>query len=102
MAAARAVSSQVLLEVEVDTIGELNQAIATHPDRILIDNFTPEQMREAVAITRACKAKKIDLEASGNVTLETIRKVAETGVDFISIGSLTKHVQAIDLSMRFA
>lgn len=100
--AARSVNSQVLLEVEVETLDELQQAIATNPDRILIDNFTLEQMREAVAITRMHKAKKIDLEASGNVTLETIRPVAETGVDFISIGSLTKHVRAIDLSMRFA
>jgi nicotinate-nucleotide pyrophosphorylase (carboxylating) len=102
VAAARAVNSQVLLEVEVETLDELHQAIATNPDRILIDNFTLEQMREAVAITRAHTARKIDLEASGNVTLETIRPVAETGVDFISIGSLTKHVRAIDLSMRFA
>ncbi|MEQ1579428.1 MAG: carboxylating nicotinate-nucleotide diphosphorylase [Steroidobacteraceae bacterium] len=102
VAAARAVNSQVLLEVEVESIEELQQAIATHPDRILIDNFTLGQMRDAVAITRAYKPKKIDLEASGNVTLETIRPVAETGVDFISIGSLTKHVRAIDLSMRFA
>ena len=100
--AARAVNSQVLLEVEVETLDELHQAISTNPDRILIDNFTLEQMREAVAITRLNKARKIDLEASGNITLDTIRKVAETGVDFISIGSLTKHVKAIDLSMRFA
>jgi nicotinate-nucleotide pyrophosphorylase (carboxylating) len=102
IAAARAVNSQVLLEVEVETIGELRQAIAANPDRILIDNFTLEHMREAVAITRAYNAKRIDLEASGNITLESIRPVAETGVDFISIGSLTKHVRAVDLSMRFA
>jgi nicotinate-nucleotide pyrophosphorylase (carboxylating) len=102
VAAARAVDSRVLLEVEVETLDELHQAIATNPDRILIDNFTLEQMREAVAITRRHKDRKIDLEASGNITLDTIRKVAETGVDFISIGSLTKHVKATDLSMRFA
>jgi len=102
VSAARAVNSKVLLEVEVESIDELRQAIATNPDRILIDNFTPAQMRDAVAITRAHTARKIDLEASGNVTLETIRPVAETGVDFISIGSLTKHVRAVDLSMRFA
>ena len=102
IAAARAVNSQVLLEVEVETLDELRQAFAANPDRILIDNFTLEQMREAVAMTRAYKGKRIDLEASGNITLETIRPVAETGVDFISIGGLTKHVKAIDLSMRFA
>jgi nicotinate-nucleotide pyrophosphorylase (carboxylating) len=102
IAAARAVNSQVLLEVEVETLDELRQAFAANPDRILIDNFTLEQMREAVAMTRAYKGKRIDLEASGNITLETIRPVAETGVDFISIGGLTKHVNAIDLSMRFA
>jgi nicotinate-nucleotide pyrophosphorylase (carboxylating) len=102
VSAARAVDSRVLLEVEVETLDELHQAIAANPDRILLDNFTLEQMREAVAIARAHTARKITLEASGNVTLETVRKVAETGVDFISIGSLTKHVKAIDLSMRFA
>ncbi len=101
VAAARTVNSRVLLEVEVESLEELHQALATHPDRILIDNFSLKDMREAVRITREHKTRRVELEASGNVTLETIRAIAETGVDFISIGSLTKHVRAIDLSMRF-
>ncbi len=66
---------------------------------MLLDNFTLEQLREAVALTRA-QGGRVQLEASGNVSLETIRAIAETGVDFISVGGLTKHVQAVDLSMR--
>jgi nicotinate-nucleotide pyrophosphorylase (carboxylating) len=102
VAAARAVNSRVLLEVEVETLAELEEALAAGPERILLDNFTLEQMRQAVRMTRQHALKRIDLEASGNVTLETIRAIAETGVDFISVGGLTKHVRAVDLSMRFA
>ncbi|MBS3954939.1 carboxylating nicotinate-nucleotide diphosphorylase [Methylicorpusculum oleiharenae] len=93
--AARAKSS-VPVEVEVENLDELNQALAAGPDRIMLDNFNLEDMRKAVILTD----KRVELEASGNITLENIRKVAETGVDFISIGALTKHVEAIDLSMR--
>ena len=77
------------------------QALDARVDRILLDNFTLDQMREAVRITRQHANAGIELEASGNMSLETLRAVAETGVDFISVGGLTKHVRAIDLSMRF-
>lgn len=102
VAHARRVAGKRLVEVEVENLDELRQALATDIDRILIDNFTLEMMREAVAINRGHDNGRVKLEASGNVSLETIRGIAETGVDFISIGGLTKHVQAVDLSMRFA
>jgi nicotinate-nucleotide pyrophosphorylase (carboxylating) len=86
----------LLLEVEVENLDELAQAIAADVDRIMLDNFTPEDMREAVRIT----AGRIPLEVSGNVDLDTIGAIAATGVDFVSIGALTKNVRAIDLSLR--
>ena len=86
----------VPVEVEVETIGELQEALAAKPDRIMLDNFSLEDLRTAVALTSG----SVELEASGNISLETIRSVAETGVDYISIGALTKHVKAVDLSMR--
>jgi nicotinate-nucleotide pyrophosphorylase (carboxylating) len=99
---ARKVNSQVMVEVEVENLDELQQALAAKVDRILIDNFSNEDMKTAVRITREHQNKGIELEASGNMSLETLRAVAETGVDFISVGGLTKHVRAVDLSMRFA
>lgn len=84
------------VEVEVENLPELEQALAAGADRIMLDNFTLEDMRKAVSIT----AGKAELEASGNVTKETLRGIAETGVDFISIGALTKVVTPLDLSMR--
>ena len=94
---ARAISPAILLEVEVESLDELQQAIDASVDRVLLDNFNENEMRKAVSLASG----KMPLEASGNVSLETITGIAETGVDFISIGSLTKDVQAIDLSMRF-
>ena len=85
------------LEVEVETIDQLKQALKTKTDVILLDNFSLSELESAVAITDNQKK----LEASGNMTLENIREVAKTGVDFISIGAITKHVQAVDFSMRF-
>ena len=73
------------------------EALAEGPDRVMLDNFSPDDMREAVRVAGG----RTELEASGNVTLETLREVAATGVDFISIGALTKHLHALDLSMRF-
>ncbi len=97
---ARTTAPDLPLQVEVENLGELEQALAVGVRLILLDNFTPAMMREAVALN-AAKAQPAELEASGNMTLESIRPVAETGVDRISIGGLTKHVQAIDFSLRF-
>ena len=85
------------VEVEVENLSELNTALEANADIIMLDNFSLEDMREGVAIT----AGRAKLEASGNVSTQTLAAIAETGVDFISIGALTKHAQAIDLSMRF-
>lgn len=93
--AARAKSS-VPVEVEVESMQELEQAISARPDRIMLDNFTLEDMQAAVKLN----AGAIELEASGNIDLNNIRSIAETGVDYISIGALTKNVRAVDLSMR--
>jgi len=87
----------VPVEVEVETLTELEEALKAGADIIMLDNFTTEQMREAVRITNG----QARLEVSGNVTFETIREFAETGVDYVSVGALTKHVRALDLSMRF-
>jgi nicotinate-nucleotide pyrophosphorylase (carboxylating) len=102
VATARKLNSKVLLEVEVENLDELAQALDVKVDRILLDNFTLDDLRRAVAIAREHANAGIQLEASGNMALPTLRAVAETGVDFISIGSLTKHVRAVDLSMRFS
>ncbi len=88
--------TSVPVEVEVETMAELTEALAAKPDRIMLDNFSLEDLRTAVALTGG----KVELEASGNISIETIKAVAETGVDYISIGALTKHVKAVDLSMR--
>jgi nicotinate-nucleotide pyrophosphorylase (carboxylating) len=94
--AARALGANVPIEVEVENLDELKQALAAGAERILLDNFSLTMMREAVTVT----AGRAKLEVSGNVTLDTIRPIAETGVDYISVGALTKNVRAIDLSMR--
>ena len=90
------------VEIEVESLGELETALAARPDRVLLDNFMIAQLQEAVRVNIASGPNRAELEASGNLTLDSIREVAETGVDFISVGALTKNVQAIDLSMRFA
>jgi nicotinate-nucleotide pyrophosphorylase (carboxylating) len=87
------------VEVEVETMRELEEAILAKPDIIMLDNFTLTDMRKAVALTRE-RGRVAKLEASGNVTLENVRETASTGVDFISVGGITKHVRAVDLSMR--
>ena len=88
----------LLLEVEVETFDELSQAITAGVDRIMLDNFSLPDMHEAVRVTGG----RIPLEVSGNVDMSTIGDIAATGVDFVSIGALTKHVQAVDLSLRLA
>ncbi|WP_114784912.1 carboxylating nicotinate-nucleotide diphosphorylase [Vibrio tetraodonis] len=85
------------IEVETENLKELTEAIEAGADIIMLDNFTTDMMREAVKIN----AGRAALENSGNVTLETLREYAETGVDYISVGALTKHIKALDLSMRF-
>jgi len=87
----------IMVEIEVENLDELREALAAGAKRLLLDNFDLAMLRAAVQETRG----RAELEASGGITLENIRAVAETGVDFISIGDLTKNVQAADLSMRF-
>jgi nicotinate-nucleotide pyrophosphorylase (carboxylating) len=102
VAAARAPAARgVMVEVEVETLDELRQALDAGADMALLDEFSLDDLRAAVALNRSHANGPIKLEASGGVTFETLRAIAETGVDFISVGSLTKHVRAIDLSMRF-
>ena len=101
VAAARAQGATVPVEVEVETLGELREALDAGADMALLDEFSLDDLRAAVAMNGGHPRGPIKLEASGNVTFETLRAIAETGVDFVSVGSLTKHVRAIDLSMRF-
>ena len=96
VAAARLVSDSVDVEVEVESLAEVRQALEAKADILLLDNFTLDELAQAVELNNGA-AK---LEASGNVNLSTIRDIAKTGVDFISVGALTKNVQAVDLSMR--
>jgi nicotinate-nucleotide pyrophosphorylase (carboxylating) len=99
IATARTASSGLRIEVEAEDLDQLRQAVEAHADVVLLDNFELEQLRAAVAFNRA-HLHPVLLECSGGVTLENVRRLAETGVDFISVGALTKHVQAVDLSMR--
>ncbi len=93
---ARAQAPDKLVEVEVESLDELQQALATRCDRIMLDNFSVTQIKQAVQLA----AGGVKLEASGNVTDATLLPIAETGVDYISIGALTKDCKALDLSMR--
>ncbi|MDH3317126.1 MAG: carboxylating nicotinate-nucleotide diphosphorylase [Gammaproteobacteria bacterium] len=97
VSAARRLNPGLSLEVEVETLDQLEEAIEAGADTIMLDNFRKEALREAVAVT----AGRAELEISGNVSPEEIRALAETGVDYISIGALTKNVRAIDFSMDF-
>ena len=98
VATARDAAPGKSVEIEVETLEELAEALLAKADIILLDNFSPERLREAVAINGG-RAK---LEASGGITLDNIRRIADTGVDYISVGSMTKDLQAVDLSMRFS
>lgn len=101
IARARAAQPRLPLIVEVETIDQLRQALATGCDRILIDDFSAEDRRQAVRIAKAAPFDgRIPLEVSGGVDLDGLRAIAADGVDFVSIGALTKHVRAIDLSMK--
>ncbi len=94
---ARKLHPGILVEVETENLQELGEAIVAQADIIMLDDYDMETMREAVRIT----AGRIPLEASGGVNVNTVRTIAETGVDFVSIGEITKHIRAVDLSMRF-
>jgi nicotinate-nucleotide pyrophosphorylase (carboxylating) len=95
-AAFNVAADKVSVQIEVETLDELEQALAAGAPLILLDNFSLADLRHAVQLSHG----RALLEASGNITLETVRAVAETGVDRISVGSLTKHIRAVDLSMR--
>jgi nicotinate-nucleotide pyrophosphorylase (carboxylating) len=99
VAAARSQSDGLRIEVETENLAQVRQALDAHADIVMLDNFGPEQLRLAVALNRA-HARPVLLECSGGVTLDNVRRIAETGVDYISVGAITKHIAAIDLSMR--
>ena len=101
IATARINHSDKTVEVEVETIAELTQALNAGADIIMLDNFSPQMIEQAVKLTAEISAGSTKLEVSGNMTLTTLKDYAKSGVDFISVGALTKHVQAVDLSMRF-
>ncbi|MCX7083464.1 MAG: carboxylating nicotinate-nucleotide diphosphorylase [Methylococcales bacterium] len=90
--------TSLTVEIEVESLQEFVVALAGKPDRIMLDNFSLEALRVAVSLNNSA----IELEASGNIDLTNIRAIAETGIDFISIGALTKHIKAVDLSMRIS
>jgi nicotinate-nucleotide pyrophosphorylase (carboxylating) len=98
--AAEAQDGPVLIEVEVETLEQLREALTTTAKRVLLDNFSIEDLRQAVNLRDAGR-RELELEASGGINLGNVRAVAETGVDFISVGEITKHVRATDYSMRF-
>jgi nicotinate-nucleotide pyrophosphorylase (carboxylating) len=105
--AARRLGRGLKVEVEVESLDELEEALAASPDIIMLDDFTLDDMRAAVARVRGAGPARsggahrpVELEASGSASLQTVRAIAETGVDYVSVGALTKHVRAIDLSMR--
>jgi nicotinate-nucleotide pyrophosphorylase (carboxylating) len=99
VAAARVTAPGLIVEVEAEDLEEFTAALAARCDVIMLDDFTLEHMHRAVALNRAAP-RPASLEASGGISLERIRAIAATGVDCISVGSLTKHVQAVDLSLR--
>ena len=88
------------LQVEVENLDQLREALACGADRVLLDNFDLEKMLQAVAVRNAHDGPRVALEASGGVDLDSVRDTALTGVDYISVGALTKHVRAVDFSMR--
>lgn len=96
IALARHAHQNILVEIEVETLDELREALAAGPDRIMLDNFSNELLKDAVRINQSGQCT---LEASGGITLENIADIAHIGVDFISVGAITKSVQAIDLSL---
>lgn len=99
--AARQLDNTKPVEVEVESIAELKQAIEAGSDIVMLDNFDVTMMLDAVELNQSFEAaQQVKLEVSGNVTIDTINDFAKTGVDYISVGALTKHVKALDLSLR--
>jgi len=88
------------VEIETTTLAEVGEALAARVDRVMFDNMDPATLRKAVALAAAAGERRPETEASGGITLETIRAFAETGVDFISVGALTHSAPALDLSLR--
>ena len=97
--AARRSAPELTVEVEVESPAEFEEALGAHPDIIMLDDFSLAGLQAAVKLNQA-RGRPVKLEASGSVSLETVRAIAATGVDYISVGALTKHVRAVDLSMR--
>jgi nicotinate-nucleotide pyrophosphorylase (carboxylating) len=101
LATVRASNPDVPVEIEVESVGQLHEALDAGAERVMLDNFDLDALREAVEVNRNHGDRPATLEASGNVSLDTVRAIAETGVDFISAGDLTKNVRSSDLSMLF-
>ena len=99
IAGARRTAPRLQVETEVETLGQLEEALRARPQIVMLDNFSLADLRTAVRRNREA-GSPVKLEASGGASLETVRAIAETGVDYISVGAITKHVRAIDLSMR--
>jgi nicotinate-nucleotide pyrophosphorylase (carboxylating) len=99
IASARRTAPRLQVETEVETLEQLEEALQARPEIVMLDNFSLADLRTAVNRNREV-GSPVKLEASGGTSLETVRAIAETGVDFISVGAITKHVRAIDLSMR--
>ncbi|MGI9200905.1 MAG: carboxylating nicotinate-nucleotide diphosphorylase [Woeseiaceae bacterium] len=102
IASARALHPGMPVEIEVETEQQVREAVNATAERLLLDNFSTDMLLSAVNLNRRMGNPPAELEASGNITLDGIREIAATGVDFISIGALTKNIRAIDLSMRFS
>jgi nicotinate-nucleotide pyrophosphorylase (carboxylating) len=98
---ARKLHADMPVKIEVESLAEVGEALAAKAERLLLDNFTLPMLRQSVALNQEAGDPPAELEASGGLTIEEVTAVAETGVDYISVGALTKNVRAIDLSMRF-
>jgi nicotinate-nucleotide pyrophosphorylase (carboxylating) len=97
----RSLHAKMPVEIEVESLTEVRAALAANAERLLLDNFSLEMLRQAVALNQQAGPVAAELEASGGLTIEEVAAIAKTGVDFISVGALTKNICAIDLSMRF-
>ena len=101
IAAARSLYADIPIEIEVESLAEVSTALAAKTERLLLDNFSLEMLQESVELNQKAGDPAAELEASGGLSIEEVAAVARTGVDYISVGALTKNVCAIDLSMRF-